>query len=536
MVTQSLRTAERVRGEMTMYARASFAALIAIVLQAGAGAGSAQPLPRDPGMRSGPPSAGQPLAGLTSIEMEMFKEGQQRAVQLEGVCDDCADAVIGSFVDPDKANLITQTNSSGLGVRFNGDQCTACHNQPALGGSGGFMVPNPEDRPARYRPRENPMFDLIPHRKGATNYVPSFITRFGPIREVRFARKPDGQPDGGVHQLFTVVGRSDVFPPGQPDTCTAAELSQPDFETEYRNGNVRFRIPLQLFGLGILDGIQDREIMRRHTETAAIRARLGIVGLANRSGNDGTITRFGWKAQNKSIAMFAGEAYNVEMGITNDLFPQATDESPSCTADKSEPNDITRLDANESRNQAFDNPLHEPPDWLMFAMFMRFLDAPKPAPLSASATHGKALFGEGPTQPGIGCFACHTPTMVTPAQSETPALESLTAHAYTDLLTHHMGKGLADDITQGLATGDMFRTTPLWGAGQRRFFLHDGRTDDLLEAIVQHSSPGTGCADSEPGSGPQTCYGPSEANEVISRFKALPAADQQAILDFVRSL
>ena len=52
-----------------------------------------------------------------------------------------------------------------------------------------------------------------------------------------------------------------------------------------------------------------------------------------------------------------------------------------------------------------------------------------------------------------------------------------------------MGTGLADDITQGLATGDMFRTTPLWGVGQRLFFLHDGRTDDLLQAIEAHARP-----------------------------------------------
>ncbi|HEY6264234.1 MAG TPA: di-heme oxidoredictase family protein [Candidatus Acidoferrum sp.] len=57
----------------------------------------------------------------------------------------------------------------------------------------------------------------------------------------------------------------------------------------------------------------------------------------------------------------------------------------------------------------------------------------------------------------MGCFACHTATMVTPARSETEALQNLTVLPYSDLLIHHMGKGLADDITQGLATGDMFR-------------------------------------------------------------------------------
>src|SRR4029077_3102810 len=109
----------------------------------------------------------------------------------------------------------------------------------------------------------------------------------------------------GVHQLFTIVGRSDIFPDGQPNTCTAAALPPTDFEKEFRNSNARFRIPVQLFGLGILDGIQDREILARHQATAAAREELGIAGTPNRSGNDGTITRFGWKAQNKSIMIFA---------------------------------------------------------------------------------------------------------------------------------------------------------------------------------------------------------------------------------------
>jgi hypothetical protein len=489
---------------------------------------------KDPGVRQGPPGGGSPLNGLTAIEQSMFNEGLQRALQLEAVCDDCSDLTLGSLIDPALAKLVTKTNSAGLGTRFNGDQCLACHNQPVLGGSGGFMVPNPQDPLAQQRRPENPMFDLIPHRKGATNPVPSFIHQFGPIREVRFVKKPDGTPDGGVHQLFTIVGRSDIFPAGQPNTCTVQALPSTDFETELMKGNLRFRIPTQLFGLGILDGIQDREILGRHDQTALLRNELGILGVPNRSGNDGTITRFGWKAQNKSITIFAGEAYNAEMGITTDLFPQAVDESPLCTADKSEPNDITRLDPDDSRNQSFFNPLHELPDWLMFGLFMRFLDAPQPAAFSPSAQHGQQLFGTGPDNPGIGCVACHTATMVTPPRSETQALQNLTAHAYTDLLIHHMGKGLADDITQGAATGDMFRTAPLWGVGQRIFFLHDGRTDDLLEAIAAHFSPASPCADKAARG--LRCYGPSEANQVINNFNALSAKDQQAVLDFLRSL
>ena len=488
---------------------------------------------KDPGVRQGPAGAGGPLPGLTPIEFSMFNEGQQRAIQLEAVCDSCSDLQLGAFVDPILAKLVSQTNSAGLGTRFNGDQCLGCHNQPALGGSGGFMVPNPEDPLEHQRPPENPMFDLIPHRKGATNPVPSFITQFGPIREVRFVKTADGRPDGGVHQLFTILGRSDIFPIGQANTCTADALPYTDFEAQLRKNNLRFRIPLQLFGLGVLDGIQDREILGRHDESAALRASLGIDGIPNRSGNDGTITRFGWKAQNKSITIFAGEAYNAEMGITTDLFPQAVDESPLCTADKSEPNDIVRMDPDDSQNQSFFNPLHEVPDWLMFGLYMRFLDPPQPAPFSASALRGQQLFGTDAAHPGIGCVACHTATMVTPPKSETAALQSLTVHPYSDLLIHHMGKRLADDITQGKATGDMFRTTPLWGVGQRMFFLHDGRTSDLLESIQAHASPADNCNDDH-AHGP--CYGPSEANAVVRHFNRLSPADQQAILDFLRSL
>ena len=94
----------------------------------------------------------------------------------------------------------------------------------------------------------------------------------------------------------------------------------------------------------------------------------------------------------------------------------------------------------------------------------------------------------------------------------------MTYHPYSDFALHHMGENLADGINQGVATKDEFRTAPLWGIGQRIFFLHDGRTQDLLNAIQQHSSPG------------------SEANSVVKRFNRLTPDQQQAILDFLRSL
>jgi CxxC motif-containing protein (DUF1111 family) len=176
-------------------------------------------------------------------------------------------------------------------------------------------------------------------------------------------------------------------------------------------------------------------------------------------------------------------------------------------------------------------------DWLEFAIFMRELAPPQPVPFSASAARGQQLFGTGGSNPGIGCFLCHTPMMMTGPRHETEALQNQEAHLYSDLLIHHMGSGLADNVTQGLAGGDMFRTTPLWGVGQRMFFLHDGRTSDLLAAIAAHASDNNDPDEHGRGSNrPAENYPPSEANAVIRKFDALPATDKQAILDFLRSL
>ena len=114
------------------------------------------------------------------------------------------------------------------------------------------------------------------------------------------------------------------------------------------------------------------------------------------------------------------------------------------------------------------------------------------------------------------------------------------ANLYSDLLIHHMGSGLADNITQGLAQGDMFRTTPLWGIGQRIFFLHDGRTSDLLAAIRAHASiPGEDDqgdhAALESGNHGNN-YSSSEASAVVRKFNGLSSGDKQSILDFLRSL
>jgi CxxC motif-containing protein (DUF1111 family) len=163
-----------------------------------------------------------------------------------------------------------------------------------------------------------------------------------------------------------------------------------------------FRIPTPMFGLGLIDSIPDAEILAHQSANPARRAFLGIHGETNNNGNTGTIARFGWKAQNASITLFAGEAYNVEMGVTNELFPQAKIEDYDCNLG-AEPNDVTRATTKE----AFDDPTEVMADWMMFSLFMRFTDQPKPAPFDASAQRGRLTFNE------IGCAECHVPSMQT---------------------------------------------------------------------------------------------------------------------------
>jgi CxxC motif-containing protein (DUF1111 family) len=471
---------------------------------------------KDPGPRPNPTSAiPNPVPGLNENEAALFIESLLRVSELEGSCDTCAQQPQGvPPVDPDPSNPFSPrslVNSAGMSPVFNADQCFICHSQPAIGGSS---------------PARNPA-ETIAHRLGGTNSVPSFEVPDGVFREVRFKFNPDGTRDGGVHSLFTLRGRSDT--PG----CT---LEQPDFEKAVLEKNIAFRIPLQLFGLGLIESIQDSAIRANINAEREAKHALGISGHPNIVPNNGTISRFGWKAQNGSITIFAGEAYNVEMGISNDEFPIGRSEDPSCNV-VYEPFDIPRTD-----ESFYNNPLKIMPAWLMFAEFMRFVDAPRPVPLTATAQHGKDLFGK------VGCALCHTPSFQTAGTANpgnereeigphSVALRGQTVNLFSDLLVHHMGSTLADNIVQGNAGPDEFRTTPLWGLGQRLFLLHDGRTTDLNVAIQDHFSQRFSDGGDNPSKDFRSyAYDRSEANAVVERFNTLSETEKQAIFDFLRSL
>ena len=476
--------------------------------QGGGGHGGGDPgdppgAPQDPGVRPGAIN-GQSGATATSPlpvasvatnnptgSLEFFMNGLARFQAIE---------------------TVTNSANVGLGPRFNFNQCSGCHAQPAVGGSGAAT---------------NPQFTAINTGivDGSTNTMPSFITATGPTREARFpfffnsnGSVNTSQPNGGVEDLFTVSGLSGA---------TSCNLQQPNFAAAVEANNVIFRIPTPTFGLGLVENLDDSTLIA--VQRAAAGNDLGISGTFNHNGNDGTISRFGWKAQNKSLEMFAGEAYNVEMGISNEIFPQ---ERPLPEEDQrgtglpagclnlggaGYPEDQTNYQAQSTSSDQYAVYATIPSDVVQFAMFMRLLAPPVPSTDTpggaASISAGAAVFT------AIGCATCHTPTISsTQASNFSSGLAGQPVNAFSDFEIHHMGTGLADNVSQGGAGGDQFRTAPLWGLGQRIFFLHDGRTTNLITAIQAHAGNG------------------SEASQVEHNFAALSPTQEQNLLNFLRSL
>jgi len=425
----------------------------------------------DPGPRGGAAGAGGRVAGLTMKESKFFDSGLESFTEVA--------SVTGSVAGTE----------AGLGPRFNMTSCANCHAQPAIGGTSPVL-----------NPQVNPQVNPAPASQINLLTGLGIITAAGPVREVRFST------DGGVHDLFTIMGL-----PGTPGNCS---IDQPAFATAGTAGILRFRIPTPTFGLGLIEAIEDATILLNENITKAF----GIFGTANRNGNDGTVTRFGWKAQNKSLVIFAGEAYNVEQGITNELFPDergegGTPDSANCRRVVTAPQDTVHYELTQPQ-KVID-------DVNNFANFMRFLAAPVQVTSYDGVNSTQIAAGETAFNKA-GCAVCHVKSMTT-GNHATAALRFQTANLFSDLLVHDIGT--ADDIAQGGATGTQFRTAPLWGVGQRLFFLHDGRAADLVQAINAHAG---------------------EATRVINNFNGvsvgadatfnLNGTEQLNLLQFLRSL
>jgi CxxC motif-containing protein (DUF1111 family) len=379
--------------------------------------------------------------------------------------------------------------SDGLGPLYNAQSCAECHQSPVSGGA-------------------SQVTELRVGHQGADGHF----------------RTPDIPIARGAE---VVTGRSLVN-----DRAICPNAAFPDKEIQERvpeTETIRtFRLSLSLLGDGFIEAVADQtliDISQQQCKSShrKICGQILHVPIVEAPGQMG-VGRFGWKDQHASLLSFAGDAYLNEMGITNRLQPN---EVTNLCNTVSEPNDTTGPDGLSDIDH--------------FARFIRATKAPaRDAALAGStaANKGLGLFEK------IGCAACHVETLTTAAAGTKinggtftipSALASTTLHPYSDFLMHDVGTG--DGILQATrehyghqvfqqmsgylskqdfeSSRNKIRTAPLWGVRLRPRLMHDGASLTLLDAITRHSG---------------------EAAHVIKQFEKLKHPDQNAIIEFLKSL
>ncbi len=242
------------------------------------------------------------------------------------------------------------------------------------------------------------------------------------------------------------------------------------------------RVAPQMCGLGLLETIRENEVTALADENDANGD--GISGKANYVWNYKTqqveLGRFGWKANQPDLFQQTAGAFNGDIGITSSLFP-----SDHCTS--------AQMDCMNAPNGNDSGYSYELSDYQLdrVVYYSSTLAVPgRRNAKNADVLAGKKLFAEA------GCANCHVPSFTTGTNNNIAVLSNQKIFPYTDLLLHDMGEGLADNRPDYLATGKEWRTPPLWGIGMfytvngHTNYLHDGRAQNLEEAILWHGGEG----------------------------------------------
>lgn len=460
--------------------------------------------PVDPGLRTGAAGAGGFFSTISSDELT---NATSAALQFNNQW-----SVTGG---------ITGEPLAGFGPDYNANACGWCHAYPALGGSSPSStvgVPNAEIGMATLNGANT---NTVP----TTSYLPdgfAFIRSDGPTRI------PYQPSTNASLRLYTIVGMIDA-----PGSCTSSQIQQPNFAALLTSGDITAHIPIPLFGAGLLESTPNSALKSAINPTRNLSFGVGVTGTGAARWNfedaNGTISRFGWKAASPSVYYFAALALSLEMDVTSDIFKQKLAEVAGCIPEHL-PEDTQLLTARSSGSGgcsgcSMDFQSQAQAD----SFFARYLDAPVPActPVSGSGTTcyttSTATVTEGSVYNGlqkfaqVGCDTCHIPSHTTGLTTIT-GQSGVTYSSYSDYALHNMGIGLADGLSQGSAGPQDFKSSALWGTGKRIFFLHDGRTQDVYQAIEQHCSSG------------------SEATTVCADFNALLTTEQQDLINFLRSL
>ncbi len=402
-----------------------------------------------------------------------------------------ADRVFADDFNPAGSN-----NDPGLGPIFNSERCEGCH----IRNGRGAQPPPGQPLQTMLLRVSIPGADAV----GGPNPAPGFggqlqdkaINGVAPEAGVSIAQTvitgayADGTPYSLLQPVFSLFN---PYIPLPPDLLISP------------------RVAPAVFGLGLLEAVPESTILALADEFDADGD--GISGRPNRVWNVVTgqqaVGRFGWKAGQPTLLQQSAAAFRNDMGVTNPLFD--TDPSTGQAQDDGLPDDP------EINGNTLD----------LAAFYVQTLAVPARRNVNdPTVLRGEEVFH------GAGCAKCHVPTLVTGAHvapTSVPGdnggriaeLDGQTIHPFTDLLLHDMGPGLADNRPAFTATGQEWRTAPLWGAGLSQVvnghtrYLHDGRARNLAEAILWHGGEG-------------------QTSKVM--FENLPATDRDALLAFLGSL
>ncbi len=260
------------------------------------------------------------------------------------------------------------------------------------------------------------------------------------------------------------------------------------------------RVAPPVFGLGLLEAIDDESIKSNEDEfdsnNDGISGRTNLVW--NVLQNEFTIGKFGWKAGQPTLLQQTAGAYNEDMGITSFIFPKESSFSQN------------QYDHLNDEAEISDSLLHAVNFYVKSLAVPAKRNFDKP-----DVIRGKNIFNKA------NCNSCHIPKMLTKVNVASPEFSNQLIFPYTDLLLHDMGEGLSDHRPEFKATGNEWRTPPLWGIGLTKQvnghnnYLHDGRARSLMEAIMWHGG---------------------EAQQSADYVKNLPQQDRNDLIKFLEAL
>ena len=414
-----------------------------------------------------------------------------QAAEAPAAFDDKSNGLVSDSIH--RADQVTfdgvETVEDGLGPLYNAQSCRECHQNPTSGGASQIT----ELRVGHQRPRGRFENATIPIARGAV----------------------------------VITGRTLVN-----DRAICPNAAFPDSEIQERVPDTEiirtFRLSLNLLGDGLVEAVDDETLLdiartQRRTTHGRIHGQALRVPIIEAPGET-RVGRFGWKNQHASLLSFSGDAYLNEMGITSRLFPDEVTNLCNTVAEPNDQPDSTGLD-----------------DVDRFARFVRATKAPARDTILAAtpkARRGSTLFDR------VGCATCHVRTLTTaPAGTVInggkftipEALGGKTFHPFGDFLLHNVGSG--DGIVMAMPehygrkvyqttwksfsldsvalTQNKVRTAPLWGVRLRPRLMHDGASLTFRDAVVRHRG---------------------EATSVTAQFQRLSRRDQEAIIEFLKSL